>query len=100
MGYVVDTHAHADQLTGAPFFKQGYGARTVTGACMGEIQAVFRDIFNPGSDFPVDASQFDLLPDEGDTLFMPDFGSARCDFPGGTAEQRYDGFCGSTDQAR
>lgn len=124
VGYVIDTHAHADHLTGAPFFKERYGARTVTGARMGEIQAVFRDIFNLGAEFPVDASQFDLLLDEGDTLecgsltiealhtpghtpahmswkigdavflgdtlFMPDFGSARCDFPGGSAAQLYD----------
>ncbi|MEC9341129.1 MAG: MBL fold metallo-hydrolase [Pseudomonadota bacterium] len=124
VSHVIDTHAHADHLTGAPFFKERYGAKTVTGARMGVVQAVFRDFFNLGADFPVDASQFDLLLDEGDTLecgglvveamhtpghtpahmswkigdavfvgdtlFMPDFGSARCDFPGGSAEQLYD----------
>lgn len=122
--YVVDTHAHADHLTGMPLFRERYGARTVTGARMGEIQRVFRDIYNLGADFPVDARQFDVLVDEGDclafgaltveamhtpghtpahmswkigdavfvgdTLFMPDYGSARCDFPGGSAEQLYD----------
>jgi glyoxylase-like metal-dependent hydrolase (beta-lactamase superfamily II) len=122
--YVIDTHAHADHLSAMPFFKERYGARTVTGARMGEIQRVFRDIYNLGPDFPVDASQFDVLVDEGDrlafgaltveamhtpghtpahmswkigdalfvgdTLFMPDYGSARCDFPGGSAEQLYD----------
>ncbi|MFZ5655301.1 MAG: MBL fold metallo-hydrolase [Pseudomonadota bacterium] len=122
--YVIDTHAHADHLTGMPFFKEHYGARTVTGARMGEIQRVFRDLYNLGPDFPVDARQFDVLVDEGDclafgalsvealhtpghtpahmswkigdalfvgdTLFMPDYGSARCDFPGGSAEQLYD----------
>ncbi len=122
--YVIDTHAHADHLTGMPFFRERYGARTVTGARMGEIQRIFRDIYNLGPDFPVDASQFDLLLDEGDrlavgeltveamhtpghtpahmswkigdavfvgdTLFMPDYGSARCDFPNGSAEQLYD----------
>ncbi|GMU45789.1 MAG: MBL fold metallo-hydrolase [Pseudomonadales bacterium] len=122
--YVIDTHAHADHLTGMPFFKERYGARTVTGARMGEIQRIFRDIYNLGVDFPVDARQFDVLLDEGDrldfgelavealhtpghtpahmswkirdavfvgdTLFMPDYGSARCDFPNGSAEQLYD----------
>lgn len=122
--YVIDTHAHADHLTGMPFFKERYGARTVTGARMGEIQRIFRDIYNLGADFPVDARQFDVLLDEGDrldfgeltvealhtpghtpahmswkirdavfvgdTLFMPDYGSARCDFPNGSAEQLYD----------
>lgn len=122
--YVVDTHAHADHLTGIPFFKERYGARSVTGARMGEIQRMFRDIYNLGDDFPVDASQFDVLIDEGDvlgvgtfevealhtpghtpahmswkvgnavfvgdTLFMPDYGSARCDFPGGSAAELYD----------
>jgi len=122
--YVIDTHAHADHLTGMPLFRERYGARTVTGARMGEIQRVFRDIYNLGADFPVDARQFDVLVDEGDclafgaltveamhtpghtpahmswkigdavfvgdTLFMPDYGSARCDFPGGSAEQLYD----------
>lgn len=122
--YVIDTHAHADHLSAMPFFRERYGARTVTGARMGEIQRVFRDIYNLGADFAVDASQFDVLVDEGDrlafgalsvealhtpghtpahmswkigdavfvgdTLFMPDYGSARCDFPGGSAEQLYD----------
>lgn len=122
--YVIDTHAHADHMTGLPFFKERYGARSVTGARMGDIQRVFRDIYNLGDDFPVDASQFDVLIDEGDvlrvgsfeveamhtpghtpahmswkigdavfvgdTLFMPDHGSARCDFPGGSAAELYD----------
>lgn len=122
--YVVDTHAHADHMTALPFFKQRYGARTVTGARIGEIQATFRDFYNLAPDFPVDGSQFDVLIDEGkrlgfgtldvealhtpghtpahmswkigdtvfvgDTLFMPDYGSARCDFPGGSAAELYD----------
>ena len=122
--YVIDTHAHADHLTGLPFFKQRYGARSVTGARIGEVQRVFRDVFNLGSGFPVDGRQFDVLVDEstrlavgslevealhtpghtpahmswkigdavfvGDTLFMPDYGSARCDFPGGSAAILYD----------
>jgi len=122
--YVIDTHAHADHLTGLPFFKQRYGARSVTGARVGEIQRSFRDVFDLGADFPVDGRQFDVLLDEGkrlgfgslevealhtpghtpahmswrigdavflgDTLFMPDYGSARCDFPGGSAAILYD----------
>lgn len=122
--YVIDTHAHADHMTGLPFFKARYGAQSVTGARIGEIQRVFRDIYDLGPAFPVDGSQFDLLIDEGvklgfgsleveamhtpghtpahmswkigdavflgDTLFMPDYGSARCDFPGGSASTLYD----------
>ena len=122
--YVIDTHAHADHLTAMPFFKQRYGAQTVTGSRVGEVQRIFRDIYNHGAAFPVDGRQFDLLLDEGqdlevgsfrvhamhtpghtpahmswqiedalfvgDTLFMPDYGTARCDFPGGSAEQLFD----------
>jgi glyoxylase-like metal-dependent hydrolase (beta-lactamase superfamily II) len=122
--YVIDTHAHADHLTAMPFFKERFGARTVTGSRIGAVQRIFRDIYNLGSEFPVDGRQFDLLLDEGqelevgsfrvramhtpghtpahmswqiedalflgDTLFMPDYGTARCDFPGGSAEQLFD----------
>ena len=122
--YVIDTHAHADHLTAMPFFKKRYGAHTVTGSRVGEVQRSFRDIYHLGADFPVDGRQFDVLLDEGqdlkvgsfriramhtpghtpahmswqvedalflgDTLFMPDYGTARCDFPGGSAEQLYD----------
>lgn len=122
--FVIDTHAHADHMTGLPFFKERYGARTVTGAGIGEIQAVFRDLYHLDPAFPVDGRQFDLLAEEGeplrvgelmieplhtpghtpahmawrvgdavfvgDTLFMPDYGSARCDFPGGSAAILYD----------
>jgi len=122
--YVLDTHAHADRLTGIPFFEQGYGAASVIGWKITEVQATFRRIFNLGDDFPVDGSQFGLLLHDGETLrvgpitieglytpghtpacmtyriedmlfvgdvlFMPDFGVARCDFPGGSAEALYD----------
>jgi glyoxylase-like metal-dependent hydrolase (beta-lactamase superfamily II) len=122
--WVIDTHAHADHMTGLPFFKAQFGARTATGAGIGEIQRVFRDIYNFPRSFPVDGRQFDrLLADGerlqfgtlaidaihtpghtpahialrcedavfvGDTLFMPDYGSARCDFPGGSAAILYD----------
>lgn len=122
--YVIDTHAHADHMTGIPFFKARYGARSVTGSRVGVVQRAFRDIYNLGKDFPIDGSQFDVLLDEGarlefgslaleamhtpghtpahmswkiadalfvgDTLFMPDYGAARCDFPGGSASELYD----------
>lgn len=122
--YVIDTHAHADHMTGLPLFRERYGARTVTGARVGEVQRAFRDFYHLGDDFPVDGRQFDELLDEGkrlgfgtlevkaihtpghtpahmswqigdaiflgDTLFMPDYGSARCDFPGGSAAALYD----------
>jgi glyoxylase-like metal-dependent hydrolase (beta-lactamase superfamily II) len=124
IAYAIDTHAHADHVTGLPFFKERYGAKTVTGARVGEVQSSFRDIYNLGPEFPVDGRQFDVLVDEGkrlgfgalevealdtpghtpahmswrigdavfvgDTLFMPDYGSARCDFPGGSAAVLYD----------
>lgn len=124
VAFVVDTHAHADHLSGMPLCRERYGAKTVTGARVGVVQAVFRDMFNLGADFPVDGSQFDVLLDEGDELafgslrlralhtpghtpahmswqvggavflgdllFAPDYGTARCDFPGGSAEALYD----------
>lgn len=122
--YVIDTHAHADHLSGLRFFKQRYGAKTVTGRGVGVIQRAFRAIYNLGPEFPTDGRQFDILLDEGeeleagvlriramhtpghtpahmswqmgdalfvgDTLFMPDYGTARCDFPGGAAGVLYD----------
>jgi len=118
--YVIDTHAHADHVTAMPFFKKRFGARAETGSQVGEVQKIFRDIYNLGSDFPVDGRQFNFLLDEGeelevgslrvramhtpahmswqiddalfvgDTLFMPDYGTARCDFPGGSAAQLFD----------
>ena len=122
--FAIDTHAHADHLSGLPFFKERYGARTVIGARITEVQRLFRDLFQLGDDFPVDGSQFDVLLEDGasleagglrieavhtpghtpacmtwrigdalfvgDTLFMPDYGTARCDFPGGSAETLYD----------
>lgn len=122
--YAIDTHAHADHLSGLPFFTERFGARTVIGRHITEVQRTFRDLFHLGDDFPVDGSQFDLLLADGetleagglhieamhtpghtpacmsyrigdalfvgDTLFMPDHGTARCDFPGGSAEMLYD----------
>jgi glyoxylase-like metal-dependent hydrolase (beta-lactamase superfamily II) len=122
--WVIDTHAHADHLTGLPFFRARYGARTVTGSRVGEVQRSLRDLYNLGPEFPVDGRQFDRLLEEGeeldagslrvralhtpghtpahmswrigdaiflgDTLFTPDYGTARCDFPHGSADELYD----------
>jgi len=122
--YAIDTHAHADHMSGAPFFKERFGAQSVIGARIGLIQATFRDLYNLPRDFPVDGRQFDVLAESGkrlgfgtleieamhspghtpacdawrigdalflgDTLFMPDYGSARCDFPGGSAAMLFD----------
>lgn len=122
--YAVDTHAHADHMTALSFFREHFGAQSVTGARVGEVQRTFRDLFHLGDGFPIDGRQFDVLLDEGkrlgfgsleleahhtpghtpahmswkcgdavflgDTLFMPDHGTARCDFPGGDPGQLYD----------
>jgi glyoxylase-like metal-dependent hydrolase (beta-lactamase superfamily II) len=122
--WVIDTHAHADHMTGLPFFRARYGARSVTGSRVGEVQAALRDVYDLGADFPADGRQFDRLLEEGDaleagslrvralhtpghtpahmswqigdavflgdTLFTPDYGTARCDFPGGSAAQLYE----------
>ena len=122
--YAIDTHVHADHMSGLPYFRQRYGAQTATGARVGEVQRIFRDFYNLGAAFPVDGRQFDVLLEEGgqlrfgsltidaihtpghtpahmswrignsvflgDTLFMPDYGAARCDFPGGSAADLYE----------
>jgi len=122
--YVLDTHAHADHLSDMQFFKERYGAQTVIGARITQVQQRFRDLYNLGETFPCDGRQFDVLMTEGeeltvgalrvkalhtpghtpacltyligdalfvgDTLFQPDYGTARCDFPGGSAATLYD----------
>jgi len=124
LAYVLDTHAHADHMSGIPYFVDRHGARSVIGWRIGVVQATFRDVFDLGADFPVDGRQFDVLLHEGevleagglriaglytpghtpacmtyrigdalfvgDVLFAPDYGVARCDFPGGSAEALWD----------
>lgn len=121
--WILETHAHADHLSAAPYLKQRLGGRTGIGVNITIVQNVFGKIFNAGSEFERDGSQFDSLFDDGaeirigglighamhtpghtpacmtyifgdaafvgDTLFMPDYGTARCDFPGGDASQLY-----------
>ncbi|MEY2718174.1 MAG: hypothetical protein RL539_1206 [Pseudomonadota bacterium] len=120
VAWILETHAHADHLTAAPYLKQALGGRTAIGDHISGVQKVFKDIFNMEADFEVDGSQFDHLFKDGesfqvgaltghimyvpghtpacvayqigdavfigDTLFMPDVGTARCDFPGGDAK--------------
>jgi glyoxylase-like metal-dependent hydrolase (beta-lactamase superfamily II) len=120
--WIIETHVHADHLSGAPYFREQVGGRTGIGANVTAVQSAFRDIFNI-KDLAADGSQFDhlfangesfrvgdidaqvlatpghtpacvtyVIGDSayvGDTLFMPDFGTARTDFPGGSAEQLY-----------
>ena len=121
--WLLETHAHADHLTAAPYFKDRLGGRIGIGARIVEVQAIFKALFNVEPDFPTDGSQFDHLFDDndsfeigamtvtawqtpghtpacttyvvgdaafvGDTVFMPDSGSARADFPGGDAATLY-----------
>jgi len=121
--WILETHAHADHLTAAPYLKENLGGRIGIGEGIKAVQATFGPVFNAGSDFKTDGSQFDRLFADGetfnagaleitvlhtpghtpacvtylagdaafagDTLFMPDFGTARCDFPGGDARQLY-----------
>jgi len=122
--YALDTHAHADHLSGLAFFRRRYGSRSGIGARITGIQRFFADVYGLGDDFAVDGSQFDLLLENGqrldagtftvraihtpghtpacmsylvedalfagDTLFEPDYGTARCDFPEGSAGDLYD----------
>ncbi|GBR51168.1 MBL fold metallo-hydrolase [Gluconobacter sphaericus] len=119
----LETHAHADHLSAAPWLQEKIGGKLGIGADIVRVQAVFGKIFNAGTRFARDGSQFDCLFTDGetfrigelpvtvlhvpghtpadmafvignvafvgDTIFMPDFGTARADFPGGDSRQLF-----------
>ena len=121
--WLIETHAHADHLSAAPYIQGKLGGTIVIGANIKIVQEVFGKIFNEGTEFQRDGSQFDQLFNDGDTyniggmkafamltpghtpacmthvvgdaafvgdtLFMPDGGTARADFPGGDARVLY-----------
>lgn len=121
--WILETHAHADHLSAAPYLKAQLGGKTAIGDHITAVQGVFKGIFNLEPGFKQDGSQFDHLFKDGetiqigvlsghtmyvpghtpacvayqfgdavfvgDTLFMPDVGTARCDFPGGDAKTLY-----------
>ena len=119
--WLLETHAHADHLSAAPWLQERLGGQVAIGSAIRAVQATFATIFNEV--FACDGSQFDRLFEDGDsfsvggipavalhvpghtpadmayvigdalftgdTMFMPDYGTARCDFPGGDARQLY-----------
>lgn len=121
--WLLETHAHADHLSAAPYLQEKLGGRIAIGESIRTIQDVFGKVFNEGTAFARDGSQFDRLfvdgdlfnvgglqaialhvpghtPADmayiigdaafiGDTMFMPDYGTARTDFPGGDAHQLF-----------
>lgn len=121
--WILETHVHADHLSAAPYIQERLGGKIGIGERITVVQNTFGKIFNEGTEFQRDGSQFDRLFVEGDsfrigalegsvlhtpghtpacltyvigdaafvgdTLFMPDYGTARCDFPGGSAEMLY-----------
>lgn len=124
VAWILETHVHADHLSAAPYLQERLGGKIGIGEKITVVQDTFGKIFNEGTRFQRDGSQFDQLFREGDsfhigqlrgdvlhtpghtpacltyvigdaafvgdTLFMPDFGTARCDFPGGSAETMWD----------
>ena len=121
--WILETHVHADHLSAAPYLQEKLGGKIGIGANITVVQDTFGKVFNEGTEFQRDGSQFDALFRDGDTfhigqmrgdvlhtpghtpacmtyvigdaafvgdtLFMPDFGTARCDFPGGSAADLY-----------
>ncbi len=121
--WILETHAHADHLSAAPYLKEKLGGTTGVGAHIKDVQDVFAKVFNVEKGFQTDGSQFEHLFEDGeefavggltiramhtpghtpacmtyvagdaafvgDTLFMPDYGTARADFPGGDARVMY-----------
>jgi len=124
LDWIIETHVHADHLSAAPYIQEKLGGKIGVGEKIMVVQETFGKIFNEGTEFQRDGSQFDALFKDGDTykigtmqafamytpghtpacmvhvignaafvgdtLFMPDSGSARCDFPGGDAGELYD----------
>ncbi len=122
--WILETHVHADHLSAAPYIQEQLGGQIGIGERITVVQQTFGNIFNEGTRFQRDGSQFDRLFGDGDslsvgqvratvlhtpghtpacltyvigdaafvgdTLFMPDFGTARCDFPGGSADAMFD----------
>ena len=122
--WIIETHVHADHLSGAPYLQEKLGGKIAISEHIQTVQDTFGKIFNEGTAFQRDGSQFDKLFKDGDgymigsihafalhtpghtpacmvhvigdavfvgdTLFMPDAGSARADFPGGDASMLYD----------
>ena len=120
--WLLETHAHADHLSAAPYLKQALGGKTGIGIHIRDVQKAFKVVFN-AKQMDTDGADFDRLFDDGeqfrigellvrvvhtpghtpacvtyvvgqdafvgDTLFMPDYGTARCDFPGGDAALLY-----------
>jgi glyoxylase-like metal-dependent hydrolase (beta-lactamase superfamily II) len=123
LDWIIETHVHADHLSAAPYLAEKLGGKIAIGANITAVQKEFGKIFNAGTEFEMDGSQFDRLFKDGDcfpignldvvvmhtpghtpacvtyvigdaafigdTLFMPDFGTARADFPGGSATALY-----------
>ena len=121
--WILETHVHADHLSAAPYLQEQLGGQIGIGDQITTVQDTFGKVFNEGTEFQRDGSQFDRLFSDGDsfhigqmradvlhtpghtpacmtyvigdaafvgdTLFMPDFGTARCDFPGGSAHDLY-----------
>lgn len=121
--WILETHAHADHLSAAPYLQEKLGGKLAIGREIVTVQGVFGKIFNEGAEFARDGTQFDRLLSDGDilmigrvpltalhvpghtpadlayvvgdaafvgdTMFMPDYGSARADFPGGDARKLY-----------
>ena len=124
VAWIMETHVHADHLSAAPYLQDALGGKLGIGENITLVQKIFGKVFNAGTEFERDGSQFDHLFKEqdrfligglsgfvlhtpghtpacmtyvigdaafvGDTLFMPDFGTARCDFPGGSAAELYE----------
>lgn len=121
--WLIETHAHADHISAAPYLQEKLGGKLAIGSEIIQVQDVFGKLFNAGTEFQRDGSQFDKLFSDGetfrlgelagialhvpghtpadmafvigdaafvgDTIFMPDFGTARADFPGGDARQLF-----------